>query len=56
VYAELVGLSTKRTDPACYVQDCFPNQLVRFEEKIPPILFKRATEQHDPIKLKPTFV
>ncbi len=49
------SLSAKRTDPACYIQDCFSDQLLRFKEEIPPILFECATEQHDPIELQPTF-
>ena len=49
---EVVSLSAKRTDAACHIQDCFPDQLLRFEKEIPSILFESATEQHDPIKLE----
>src|SRR5206468_4096631 len=55
IYAELVSLSAKRTDPARYIQHSFSNQLVRFKQEVAAILFECATEQHNPIKLKPTF-
>jgi hypothetical protein len=51
---EVGRLSAKRTDPACNIQNSLPNQLLRFEEKIPPVLFERVTEQHNSIKLQPT--
>jgi len=50
---EIVCLGAKRTDTARYIQHSFPDQLVRLEEEIPPILVKRATQQHDAIKLQP---
>jgi hypothetical protein len=52
---EVVRLSAKRTDPACNIQSCSPNQLPRFEVKIPPILFEDAPEQYDPFKVESAF-
>src|ERR1041385_855412 len=52
-YAELVGLGAKRTDSARHIQDSFSYQINRLEQKIAAILFECATEQDDPIKLKP---
>jgi hypothetical protein len=49
------SLGAKRTDPACYIQNFLPYQVIRFQEEIPPTLFERAPKQHDAVKLQPTF-
>src|SRR6266498_5671286 len=55
IYAKLVGLGAERTDSTRYIQDSFSYQIIRLKQEVPPVLFECATEQNDPIKLKPTF-
>ena len=38
-----------------HIQHCFSNQTIRLKQEIAAILFECATEQQNPIKLKPTF-
>jgi len=44
-----------RTDLARHIQDPLSGEITRLKQQIAAILFKRAPEQHDSIKLKPCF-
>src|SRR5206468_5496174 len=39
IYAELVGLSAKRTDPPRHIQHSFSSHTIRLQQKIAAILF-----------------
>ena len=47
----LLADGTKGTDAARDIQDCFSDQMIRLQEKIAAIFFKRASKQDDAIEL-----
>ena len=55
INAAIVGLGAKGTHPARDVQDLLSYQRIRLKQETAAIFFERATEQHNAIKLQPTF-
>jgi len=55
IYAEFVRFGTKGTDATRYIQDFFPDKMIRLQEKIAAIFFKRASKQYDAIELQAGF-